>query len=172
MNPYLRPGRYARYAKVILLVAAMVFCFSLILLAIDTSIDLLILFFHIVLLIPPCMLFAACGLLLIGGPGTLVRVLAGIPIVLFLAVAGHGVVWSLTSGLKPQYVVACYLACVVGWFPAYYAARTAEDEALTPADLEGYCVNCGYDLTGNVTGVCPECGHRFRPPSQWPPRVS
>ena len=23
---------------------------------------------------------------------------------------------------------------------------------------EGSCVKCGYDLTGNVTGVCPECG--------------
>ena len=22
----------------------------------------------------------------------------------------------------------------------------------------GECVNCGYDLTGNVTGVCSECG--------------
>ncbi len=22
----------------------------------------------------------------------------------------------------------------------------------------GWCVKCGYDLTGNVTGVCPECG--------------
>jgi hypothetical protein len=21
-----------------------------------------------------------------------------------------------------------------------------------------YCVNCRYDLTGNVSGVCPECG--------------
>ena len=25
---------------------------------------------------------------------------------------------------------------------------------------EGYCVRCGYDLTGNRSGVCPECGHR------------
>lgn len=23
------------------------------------------------------------------------------------------------------------------------------------------CIPCGYDLTGNVTGRCPECGHAF-----------
>jgi hypothetical protein len=23
---------------------------------------------------------------------------------------------------------------------------------------KGHCQNCGYDLTGNVSGVCPECG--------------
>ena len=23
---------------------------------------------------------------------------------------------------------------------------------------KGLCVRCGYDLTGNVTGMCPECG--------------
>lgn len=22
----------------------------------------------------------------------------------------------------------------------------------------GHCRNCGYDLTGNVSGICPECG--------------
>jgi hypothetical protein len=26
----------------------------------------------------------------------------------------------------------------------------------------GYCVRCGYDLTGNVSGVCPECGTTTR----------
>jgi hypothetical protein len=25
----------------------------------------------------------------------------------------------------------------------------------------GRCRNCGYDLTGNVSGVCPECGERI-----------
>jgi len=23
---------------------------------------------------------------------------------------------------------------------------------------EGVCISCGYSLTGNVSGVCPECG--------------
>lgn len=23
----------------------------------------------------------------------------------------------------------------------------------------GHCQHCGYDLTGNVTGICPECGN-------------
>ena len=26
--------------------------------------------------------------------------------------------------------------------------------------LSGRCAECGYDLTGNVSGVCPECGTR------------
>jgi hypothetical protein len=25
--------------------------------------------------------------------------------------------------------------------------------------LRGLCVQCGYNLTGNVSGTCPECGH-------------
>lgn len=25
----------------------------------------------------------------------------------------------------------------------------------------GLCVRCGYDLTGNISGVCPECGTRI-----------
>lgn len=27
----------------------------------------------------------------------------------------------------------------------------------------GRCPRCGYDLAGNVTGVCPECGERIEP---------
>ena len=26
----------------------------------------------------------------------------------------------------------------------------------------GHCQECGYDLTGNVSGVCPECGGKIR----------
>lgn len=27
-----------------------------------------------------------------------------------------------------------------------------------------WCAECGYDLTGNSSGVCPECGRRVRGP--------
>lgn len=27
----------------------------------------------------------------------------------------------------------------------------------------GHCQKCGYDLTGNTTGVCPECGQPAEP---------
>ena len=28
----------------------------------------------------------------------------------------------------------------------------------------GHCQRCGYDLTGNVSGVCPECGSEVKQP--------
>ena len=31
----------------------------------------------------------------------------------------------------------------------------------------GLCVRCGYDLTGNVRGVCPECGMRIVQVKAW-----
>jgi len=37
----------------------------------------------------------------------------------------------------------------------------------------GHCQECGYDLTGNVSGVCPECGMKTRrnldPPARQAP---
>jgi hypothetical protein len=38
---------------------------------------------------------------------------------------------------------------VLGWLALYLFWR------------EGCCRQCGYDLTGNVSGVCPECGERI-----------
>ncbi len=32
----------------------------------------------------------------------------------------------------------------------------------------GHCQRCGYDLTGNVSGVCPECGLPVPPPPSAP----
>ncbi len=32
-----------------------------------------------------------------------------------------------------------------------------------PPPPPGHCQSCGYNLTGNVSGVCPECGERVGP---------
>jgi hypothetical protein len=40
---------------------------------------------------------------------------------------------------------------------------------------KGHCQHCGYDLTGNVSGVCPECGTGItsdHAPSNNPPPAS
>jgi hypothetical protein len=34
----------------------------------------------------------------------------------------------------------------------------------------GLCPACSYDLTGNVSGTCPECGERLPPKYRMPPR--
>ena len=45
---------------------------------------------------------------------------------------------------------------VAWWFRrAERAVRIADERR-----RQGLCARCGYDLTGNVSGVCPECGTR------------
>ncbi len=34
-----------------------------------------------------------------------------------------------------------------------------------------HCLECGYDLTGNVSGVCPECGERIAGAAEQPSRT-
>lgn len=48
------------------------------------------------------------------------------------------------------------VAAVVGAGYAVFLIRTAR--RYLPAELPGHCRGCGYDLAGNVSGVCPECG--------------
>ena len=48
-------------------------------------------------------------------------------------------------------------------YPAALAAAAAAWALLSRSRLarrtrQGACRQCGYDLTGNVSGVCPECG--------------
>jgi hypothetical protein len=32
--------------------------------------------------------------------------------------------------------------------------------------LQGFCLTCGYNLTGNTSGACPECGHEIIEPGR------
>ncbi len=48
--------------------------------------------------------------------------------------------------------------------PAYLVSRMVFTRLRWQAgdEEEPYCVHCDYDLTGNVSGVCPECGQRIQ----------
>lgn len=52
-----------------------------------------------------------------------------------------------------------WYAAVPLWIPLGLAgAAAAFFWTRRPRAAEGACTACGYDLTGNVTGRCPECG--------------
>ncbi len=50
-------------------------------------------------------------------------------------------------------------ACLPMWIPLVIIAVPTVILWLRGSPLpDGHCSNCGYNLTGNVSGVCPECG--------------
>ena len=68
--------------------------------------------------------------------------------------------------------IAIYIGCMLVNAAWSYAVSRNLYRTLrwtTFADGIPRCVSCGYNLTGNVSGVCPECGTGFsdtrRPPS-------
>lgn len=52
-------------------------------------------------------------------------------------------------------------AGLIGSFAAFAAALVFCQWYFRPCQPPGCCEHCGYDLTGNISGKCPECG---RPP--------
>ena len=100
----------------------------------------------------------ACVLLFIGG-----RASALIP----LAVMAIGVgFWRYTVEAPEFYYLLgrdgglfCGIAiCFVGWLMVVCIAANGLDSHRLPRPDRGLCRRCGYNLTGNASGVCPECG--------------
>ncbi len=67
--------------------------------------------------------------------------------------------------LPPGAVYQYLPMAVVFGFAAYGSVSLALMSSIVyvrmrfwPRYPPGHCVECGYDLTGNVSGVCPECG--------------
>lgn len=58
------------------------------------------------------------------------------------------------------YYVPRLLAFLIGkMFGTRPRPQTTRLEAMKARrERTGFCARCGYDLTGNVSGVCPECG--------------
>ncbi len=68
----------------------------------------------------------------------------------------HGLVWflnSFTLGIISVVFILCG-ALAGGFLMVRHLNRPAP---------RGFCP-CGYDLTGNVSGVCPECGTKIQRP--------
>jgi hypothetical protein len=56
-----------------------------------------------------------------------------------------------TAGCPPWFLVL-----LLGFYPAF--AFTVRSVRLRRRRKRNQCIHCGYDLTGNVSGICPECG--------------
>jgi hypothetical protein len=59
---------------------------------------------------------------------------------------------------QPWGRIAALLTMAAGMLVWYRVDRPREVRAERRA--KGHCLHCGYDLTGNVSGACPECGVR------------
>ena len=79
-------------------------------------------------------------------------------LVLGVYVAAAVVLWPLfmaatSLGGIPAGVVVLFAVPACLWYlldrPVWLRRRRLR---------RGHCEHCGYDLTGNVSGVCPECG--------------
>ena len=61
--------------------------------------------------------------------------------------------------VRPAMIAASVIGAGVVLWGWYLLDRPRERRELrTRRWRQGRCKACGYDLTGNVSGVCPECG--------------
>ena len=63
---------------------------------------------------------------------------------------------SLDEYYVPLAITAAFI--VVGQISARRMAERLSRRAKDRRIMRGCCAVCGYDLRGNTTGVCPECG--------------
>jgi len=96
---------------------------------------------------------------------------ASLPVRLVIAAAAFVAVFCIAvaatylsfSGLKRGRAELLSLSTLllVWSLLAYFPSRQAYVALLHRKPGDGvHCQNCGYDLTGNQSGICPECGHR------------
>lgn len=85
---------------------------------------------------------------------------------------GRAFLWNRTR--QPNYVRLSM--CLPFWVPAVSLTIVAACLGLMPIIRKQFrmrhnlCMRCGYSLTGNESGVCPECGARVeKPPVQRDP---
>ncbi len=62
------------------------------------------------------------------------------------------------SGVTPFIVLGTLFYLTVGVCLGLVVSRLRQNRSIPP----GGCRECGYNLTGNESGICPECGTAIR----------
>ena len=65
------------------------------------------------------------------------------------------------AGFRAAVAIAAVMAAAwIAWIVLERPKVLAKERSLRRQvrRANGQCQDCGYDLTGNVSGVCPECG--------------
>jgi hypothetical protein len=63
-----------------------------------------------------------------------------------------------------HFQLAWWLAALLSFLPAIFMLRMRLVRRRRA--LVGHCLGCGYNLTGNASGICPECGTAINPRDQ------
>lgn len=73
-------------------------------------------------------------------------------------------VWVCAFAGAPFAVHGFFVLVMLLAAPFEFVRMRREDKRIIEMcrSVRGECLNCGYDLTGNVSGTCPECG-RVKP---------
>jgi Kef-type K+ transport system membrane component KefB len=110
---------------------------------------------------------------------TRIRRMSQASFVLLLFVAGYSL-WSVLPQLAPVspgfWIVLALWGCALAavGYSAWFRCPNDREIATKYGEDQVHCPRCGYDLTGNVSGRCSECGweiprsdHVWEKPS-WP----
>ncbi len=74
---------------------------------------------------------------------------------------------NLWRGMSPDTawpVGGSFVLLAVFGYIAFFRKPNEKEIVINYAMDPAHCGRCGYDLTGNTTGVCPECGWRILAP--------
>jgi uncharacterized membrane protein YcfT len=106
------------------------------------------------------------GLMLMGGAYEVIRTLSQRRSTLALFALQK---WPMPAGINEfyrDYFVRMAIAAIVP--VTLLAAWLIERNSHRTRYGAGLCQRCGYDMTGNLSGVCPECGN----PKEIPMKIS